>query len=147
MARYVLDTNIFVHAIRSDKARRDLAAWQRQFGPHLYMHAVVVAELLVGARNEATREQWHERWIALAERVNRRIATTYTCWLHAARIVVRLVESGHLTAGSVAPGIFNDCLLAASAKDHGFTIVTHNLRDLRMIQRVERQVAFVPPFP
>ncbi|CAN5807548.1 hypothetical protein BH23GEM7_BH23GEM7_10340 [soil metagenome] len=147
MAKFVLDTNVFIHAIRSDEARRALAAWQRQMGPHLYQHAVVVSELLVGARNEETFDRWHERWVAPAERLGRVITPTYTAWSRAARIITRLVQAGHLTAGAVAPSFFHDCLLAASARDHGYILVTHNLDDFGLIARVEPQLSFLPPFP
>lgn len=36
MAKFVLDTNIFIHAIRSAEARKDLADWQRRMAPHIY---------------------------------------------------------------------------------------------------------------
>lgn len=61
MAKFVLDTNVFIHAIRSAEARLELAAWQRTMAPHIYQHAVVVSEILVGARDEATWKRWHER--------------------------------------------------------------------------------------
>lgn len=41
----------------------------------------------------------------------------------------------------------NDCLIAASAGEHGFVLVTRNLRDFETIQRVEPGVEHVPPWP
>ena len=35
------------------------------------------------------------------------------------------------------PSFFNDCLLAASSIEQGFTIVTHNIADFSLIARVE----------
>ncbi len=147
MAKFVLDANVYIHAIRDPHARSELAEWQRRMGPHLYQHAVVVAELLVGAGDDATVERWHDRWVAPAERLGRVITPSYAAWTRAARIVARLVQAGKLRTGSVAPGFFRDCLLAASARDHGFAIVTHNLRDFALIARVEPGLAFVGPFP
>lgn len=147
MAKFVLDTNVFIHAIRNGDARGELATWQRRMGPYLYQHAVVVSELLVGGRDQATVDRWHDRWVAPAERLGRVITPSYAAWTRAASIVTRLVQAGKLRAGEVVPGFFRDCLLAASARDHGFTIVTHNLRDFALIARVEPGLSFVSPFP
>lgn len=147
MAKFVVDTNVFIHAIRDDAARRDLSAWQRRMAPYIYQHAVVVSEILVGARSRDVLDRWHERWVAPAERLDRVLAPGYAAWTRATRIMVRLVESGRLSAGRLKPGFFNDCLLAASARDHGYTIVTNNLGDFAMIARVEPKVQVVPPFP
>lgn len=147
MAKFVVDTNIFIHAIRDDTARRELSAWQRRMAPYIYQHAVVVSEILVGARSRDVLDRWHERWVAPAERLSRVIAPSYSTWTRATRIIVRLVESGRLGVGRLKPGFFNDCLLAASARDHGYTIVTNNLGDFALIARIEPKVEVVPPFP
>lgn len=147
MATFVLDTNVFIHAIRDAAARRALASWQRRLAPRIWQHAVVVSEILIGATDQAAFDRWRERWIAPAERLGRVITPTYGAWTRAARIVTRLVEAGELSAGGVRPGFFNDCLLAASARDHGYSIVTHNAADFGLIGRVEPGVRFLAPFP
>ena len=45
------------------------------------------------------------------------------------------------------PSFFNDCLLAASSIEQGFTIVTHNIADFSLIARVEPRTSFAPPLP
>lgn len=147
MERFVLDTNIFIHAMRNAEARMELAAWQRRMAPHLYQHAVVVSELLVGARDEATWRRWHERWVAPAERVRRILVPDYGAWLRASRIISRLAETGRISVGGVRPSFYNDCLLAATAREHGHVIVTHNREDFDLIALVEPAVRAVPPFP
>jgi predicted nucleic acid-binding protein len=147
VAKFVLDTNVFIHAIRSVAARTELAAWQRRMAPHIYQHAVVASEILVGARDEPTWKRWHERWVAPAERTNRIVVPGYGAWLRASRIVARLVEAGDLAPGGVKPSFYNDCLLAATAREHGHTIVTHNAADFELIAVVEPGLQRVPPFP
>jgi len=143
----VLDTNIYIHAIRSAAARQELAAFQRLRAPHLHQHAVVVAELLAGAADEAALARWHERWVAPFERVARVIAPGYGTWQEAARILVRLVAGGHISRTPVARGLFHDCLLAAGAREHGYILVTHNTRDFELIERVLPGLRYTPPFP
>lgn len=147
MPRYILDTNIFTHAIRNDAARRELAAWQRSMAPFIYQHSVVSAEILIGARDSATFELWHERWIAPAERLHRVVTPTHSAWTRATQIITRLLESKWLPSGGVKQSFFNDCLLAASVREHGCTLVTHNLADFELIASVEPKLAFKSPFP
>lgn len=147
MERFVLDTNVFIHAMRDAGARAELAAWQRRMSPHLHQHSVVVSELLVGARDEETWRRWHERWVAPAERIGRVITPGHGAWLRASRIVSRLVEIGRIQAGAVKPSFYNDCLLAATARESGHAIVTHNRADFELIALVEPSVRALPPFP
>lgn len=147
MARYVLDTNVYIHAIRSADARAELAGWQRAMAPHIYQHAVVVSELVVGARDAATWSRWYERWVLPAERVGRVLVPGYATWLRASKIISRLSGMGRIGPGRVKPGFYNDCLLAASAREHGHVVVTHNQGDFDLIALVEPGFRAVRPFP
>lgn len=147
MEKFILDTNIFIEAIRDVSVRVKLAEWQRAMAPHLWQHAVVVSELLTGARDEATWRRWHERWVLPAERVHRVVVPGYDAWLRASRIISRLAEHGWISLGGLRPSFHNDCLIAATAKDHGLVIVTHNEADFKMIGQVESGVRTAPPFP
>lgn len=147
MEKFVLDTNIFIEAIRDPEARGALAEWQRVMAPHLWQHAVVISELLVGARDEAAWERWHERWVMPAERVRRVVVPGYGDWLRASRIVSRLSEEGWISVGDIRPGFYNDCLLAATARSQGHVIVTHNRGDFDLIARVEPGLRTAAPLP
>jgi predicted nucleic acid-binding protein len=147
MKRFVLDTNVFIHAIRNAEARAELAAWQRSMAPHIWQHSVVVSELLVGAKDEEVWQRWHERWVTPAEHVRRVFTPDYGTWLRASRIISRLAETGKISVGGVKPSFYNDCLLAANSRDHGYVIVTHNHEDFDLIALVEPAVRTSPPFP
>jgi predicted nucleic acid-binding protein len=145
--KFVLDTNVYIRALRDHAARRELAAWQRRLAPFIHLHAVVATELLVGARDEAALERWRQAWVEPAERVGRIITPGAGTWERAARLVVRLVRGGHLSRGGVPPGFLNDCLIAASAREEGLTIVTHNTADFARIREADPALRFVAPFP
>lgn len=147
MDRFVLDTNVYIHAIRSAVGRRELAAFQRAHAPRIHQHAVVAAELLAGAADEATYERWHAHWLRPAERVGRVITPGYGEWCSAARVVVRLFEGRHIATRSVAPGFLHDCLLAAGAVTHDYSVITYNVRDFDLIARVLPGLKYAPPFP
>jgi predicted nucleic acid-binding protein len=145
--KFVLDTNVYINAMRDSEAGSELAAWQRRMAPCIYQHAVVISEILVGAKDEVTLERWRRRWVLPAEQLRRVITPSYGCWLRAARMVTRLIAGKPVQPGHIRPGLFNDCLLAASSHEHGYTIVTHNAHDFALIARVDRGVTFVAPLP
>lgn len=147
MAKYVLDTNIYIRALRDRASRDELARWQRLMAPRLYQHSVVAAEILVGARDQRTFERWHAAWVAPAERVRRVITPSRSGWIEAARILTRLVEARQLPPAPVKPGFFNDCLIATSAIEHGFTVITYNTDDFKRINAVAPGVQFRLPYP
>lgn len=147
MRRFVVDTNILIHAMRDAEMGAELAAWQRLMAPRLYQHAVVISELLVGARNAEVWRRWHELWVQPAERVRRVLVPAYLTWLRASRIISDLYQLGHISAGGTKPGFFNDCLLAASACHNGFVLVTHNVSDFELIANVEPEFQVRRPFP
>jgi predicted nucleic acid-binding protein len=145
--RFVLDTNVLIHAIRNAEARAELAAWQRSMAPHIWQHSVVVSELLVGAKDREAWRRWHERWVMPAERVRRVFTPDYGTWLRASRILSQLAGRGMISAGRVKPSFYNDCLLAAGSRENGYVVVTHNREDFELIARVEPAVRASPPFP
>jgi predicted nucleic acid-binding protein len=147
LERFVLDTNVYVMAIRSGAARAELAEWQRRRAPQVWQHSVVISELLVGARDEATWTRWHERWVVPAERVGRIVVPDHGAWLRASLIISRLAARGSISVGGVRPGFYNDCLLAATARKHGYVIVTHNRDDFELIRTVEPGLRTARPFP
>jgi hypothetical protein len=71
VTRYVIDTNLYVEAIRSDEANAALAAFQRRFAPLLHQHSTVAQELLAGAQDEALHRRYHEIWVEPFEDLGR----------------------------------------------------------------------------
>jgi predicted nucleic acid-binding protein len=68
-------------------------------------------------------------------------------WKRAALIITRLVEKGRMSPGAFTRSFLNDCLIAASAREQGFTVVTRDTRDFARVREVEPGVRFVPPWP
>jgi predicted nucleic acid-binding protein len=145
--KLVVDTNLYIEAIRSDEANEALATFQRRFAPVLFQHSTVAQELLAGARDEADYESYHEDWVAPFDDLGRVITPSRSCWMRAALIIVRLVERRVLSPGGFTRSFLNDCLIAASARELGFVLVTRSSRDFELIRRVEPQLEFVLPWP
>ena len=147
MPKYVLDTNLYVAAITTDEGNAALVAFQRRCAPFLFQHSTIAQEILAGARDEADYREYREDWVAPFEDLGRVITPSHTTWMRAALIVARLVERGGLSPGGFSRGFLNDCLIAASARDHGFILVTRNTADFALISQVERGIRYAPPWP
>jgi predicted nucleic acid-binding protein len=144
---YVIDTNLYVEAIRTKAGSEALAAFQRRFAPLLFQHSTVAQELLAGARNEADYRAYHEDWVAPFEDLGRIISPAHSSWTRAALIMARLVDRGEKSPGGFGRSFLNDCLIAASAREHDFVLVTRNTKDFAVIRSVEPQLHFRPPWP
>jgi len=146
VSRYVLDTNLYIAATRSEARERELEAFYILHTPSLYLHSVVAAELLTGAIHPALEKRTHRSFIAPFEAVGRIVTPSHAAWRRAGSIIARLIRVGALHPNGVKPSFFNDCLIAASAREHGFTLITENERDFELIGRVE-PLEFTAPWP
>ena len=147
MPKYIVDTNLYVEAITTDEGNAALAAFQRRCAPFLFQHSTIGQEILAGARNEADYREYRDDWVAPFEDLGRVITPGHTTWMRAALIVARLVERGRLSPGGFGRSFLNDCLIAASARDYGFILVTRNIGDFALIGQVERGIRYQPPLP
>jgi predicted nucleic acid-binding protein len=147
VTRYVLDTNLYIEAITSDAGNEALAGFQRRFAPFLYQHSTVAQEILAGARGEAGYRDYHEDWVAPFEDMDRMITPSDQTWTRAALIIARLISSRRMSAGGFTRSFLNDCLIAASTREHGFVLVTRNTADFELISRAEPGTRFTAPWP
>jgi predicted nucleic acid-binding protein len=145
--KYVVDTNLYVEAITTDEGNAALAAFQRRCAPFLFQHSTIGQEILAGARNQEDYREYRDDWVAPFEDLGRVITPSHTTWMRAALIAARLVERGHLSPGGFGRSFLNDCLIAASARDYGFILVTRNIDDFALISQVERGIRYQPPWP
>jgi predicted nucleic acid-binding protein len=147
MRKFVIDTNVYIAAARNAEANAALASFQKRFVGFVWQHTVVAQELLAGARDEAGYRGFHEDWVAPFEDSDRVITPSHEAWLQAALILVRLVERRKRSPGGFSRSLLNDCLIAASALEHGFTLITDDTADFRLIAEVEPDLRFIRPWP
>lgn len=146
MRRFVLDTNLFIEAARDETRAEELSAFSSAFLPRLYLHAVVVQEILAGAVTPEWRRDVERGLVAPYERRGRIVTPTYRAWKRSGEVIAQLVGSRKLSPSGVRPSLRNDVLLAASCRESGFVIITSNESDFELISGVE-PVRFVPPWP
>ncbi len=146
MPRYVLDTNLYIRATRDEEWSRALERFYWAFAPFVHLHSVVAEEMLAGALHPALERRTQERFIAPFEAVRRVVIPGHATWKRAGQMIARLVRDKKLSPGGIGRGFVNDCLLAASAREHGFVLITDNTRDFDLIRTVE-PVEVSPPWP
>ena len=112
-------------------------------------HSTIAHEILAGARDEADYREYYEDWVAPFEDLQRVITPNHITWTRAALILARLVQRRHVSPGglSLRRSFLNDCLIAASARKHGFILVTRNTSDFALISQVERGIRYQAPWP
>lgn len=146
MPKYVLDTSLYVYATRSEAWNRELQAFYQALAPFVYLHSVVAGELLAGSTSPELERRTQRGFIAPFEATGRLVTPGHGAWKRAGAVVARLVREKRLSPNGIRRSFLNDCLIAASARDHGLVVVTDNLRDFELIRTVE-PVEVAPPWP
>jgi predicted nucleic acid-binding protein len=131
--KYLLDTNVYLEAVRSEEAR---AQFRKTFYPLLpatYLSAVVSYELSVNAHNRRTRTLLQD-FVRPMERTGRVVTPTFDDWSMASEVVTA-IEANEKSWRSKLPALLNDILVALSARRIGATLLTYNRDDFRLIRR------------
>jgi predicted nucleic acid-binding protein len=104
--------------------------------PRTFLAAVVSAELRAGALDETGRTLVRNL-VSRFERLGRVVIPTYGSWNEAGDILARIVRR-EPAFRTKARGLWNDALIALSARQIGATVVTENLQEFRLLHRYVR---------
>lgn len=134
MIRYLLDTNI-ISELHKPKPHGGVVAWLGGLrDEQVYLSAVTLGELQEGI--ERTRRQDKEKasaietWVGELEGSLTVLPMDGRCFRETARIMSGKQE-----------GLFDDAMIAATARVHGLTVATRNEKDFRQFD-----VEIVNPF-
>lgn len=130
--KYLLDTNVYLGAVRSEEKR---ANFRRTFYPLLpatYLSAIVAYELAVNAYDRRTRTLVLE-FIRPMQRTGRVVIPTFDDWIMASEVVTA-IEQKEKSWKSKLPALLNDILIALSARRIGAIVLTYNRDDFRLIR-------------
>ena len=141
--RYVLDTNLYIDAMRTADGNTALSAFHAAYAPFEYLSTVVVQELRAGVTGRAAA-RLEEMIVAPFERRGRLITPSDAAWKESGRVLAEIV--GRTEWNSVSRGFVNEVLLAMSCREAGMVLVTKNLGDCARIAAV-RRFDFVAPWP
>lgn len=143
---YLLDTNLYIRALNEPVFGDALADFQQAHLQALWVSAVVVFEVTVGARDAEHAAAW-ERWLVRPFHKRERVLLPGdTTWRIAAEARRRLRSSKRYDASLALASFQNDLLIAATCRERGATLITANARDFEIIERVI-PLRFVTSFP
>ncbi|HEX6814980.1 MAG TPA: PIN domain-containing protein [Gemmatimonadaceae bacterium] len=143
---YLLDTNLYIRALNESAFGVALAEFQRQQLKSLWLSAVVVFEVTVGARDVGRAAAW-ERWLVRPFRTRERLLVPVeSTWRITAEARRRLRNSKRYESSLALASFQNDLLIAATCRERGATLITANARDFEIIARVI-PLRFVTSFP
>ncbi len=146
MRRFCLDTQLYIEAARDRDKADELKSFVSAALPFVFLHAVVVQELLAGATTPVWRKEISRDMIGPFERRGRLVTPTYAAWKRSGEIVADLIKRKLRSAKGVAPSFMNDALLAASCRQSGITLITRNTKDFAAIASFE-PVVYTSPWP
>jgi predicted nucleic acid-binding protein len=146
MPRFVIDTNLYVEADRELARAEELERFSTAYLPFIHFHAVVAQELLAGAIDRRREKLIEESLIQPFERRRRVLTPSFAAWKAAGRILSQLVQRKLMSPGGFKRSFLNDCVLAASCREVGATLVTLNRDDFALIAKVMR-FEFTEPWP
>jgi len=131
--KYLLDTNVYLEAIRSEESRAQFRKTFYPLFPATYLSAVVSYELGVNAYNRRTVSLVQD-FLRPMERTGRVVTPTFDDWTVASEVVTA-IEARERSWRSKLPALLNDILIALSARRIGATLLTYNRDDFRLIRR------------
>jgi predicted nucleic acid-binding protein len=144
--KFVLDTNCYVDASRSDAEARAFSEFCAWAAPGLYLSTVVAAELRAGAGSAMDRRTLERQILSPYIRRRRLLTPTASAWEALGTTLATLVEDEGLVLRDVRQSFVFDILIAHSCREIGATLVSRNSADLMRIANVFA-FDFVTPYP
>ncbi len=146
MPPYVIDTCVYVAAARDLEWAEGLERFSSAYIPFIHLHAVVAEELLAGAVDQRRERLIDESLVLPFERRGRILTPSFIAWKGAGRILSHLIQRNLMSPGGFKRSFLNDCVLAASCREVGATLITLNRDDFELIRQVLR-FEFTAPWP
>jgi predicted nucleic acid-binding protein len=144
--KFVLDTNCFVDASRTDDEAAAFAEFCARAAPGLYLSTVVAAELRAGAGGARNRRTLERQVLSPYFRRGRVLNPSPAAWDALGTTLAALVEQDGLVLREIRRSLVFDILIARSCREIGATFVSRNSADLSRIARVFA-FDFVGPYP
>ena len=131
----VFDTNVYVAALR-EGVNGPAFARMRDRAPRTFLASVVSAELRAGAMDQTGRLAVLEL-VDRFDRLGRVVTPDARSWNLAGDVLADIRRREPGLRGKIA-SLWNDALIALSARQIGASIVTDNVRDFELLRRSVR---------
>jgi toxin FitB len=131
---FLLDTNV-ISELRKPKPHGAVLAWFLGVeSQHLYLSAVTVGEIQAGIEitrdQDLAKAQELDQWLARVTAAHNVLPMDAACFRESARLMHHKAQA-----------LMNDAMIAATARLHGLTVATRNVRDFKTFG-----VALINPF-
>ena len=146
MKKFILDTNLYIDALRNAAAAILFEGHYRALLPSIHMSSVVVQELLAGAESQVHSAKLERDMLRPFERRGRIVAPSHEAWRRSGQVLAALARRNGLDLRRVPKSFVNDILIALSCREAGATLVTNNLDDFARI-RAEVDFEYTAPWP
>jgi predicted nucleic acid-binding protein len=144
--KYVLDTNLYIDAIRDPLQERALERFLERNAPMTYMSAVVMQELRAGAVTDAQAKALQDGIFDSFERRNRVAAPSAIAFKECGRILAAMFRQDGVAFKERPRSLVNDILIAITCRESGFTLLTAD-GDFETIRPHLRGFTHLPPWP
>ena len=108
-----------------------------------HFSTVVLYELIASLIDESTMQKY-QSWETAFRKTDRLITPTRTDWIIAAKSVRRLRHLKLIDKNLSSTALQNDALIARSSFMHKCFVVTHNIRDYALLQKVMPKLEVIP---
>lgn len=143
--KYVLDTNVYLDAIRDPVVERELDRFLERHAPVTYMSAVVMQELRAGAITDRQANALQSGIIGVFERRRRLTAPSVGAFKECGRILAALFRQDGVPFTKRPRSLVNDILIATTCRENGLILVTRD-KDFAHFRSHLRGFRFIPPW-
>lgn len=133
MASPLLDTSVF--STYKDQIDANFDSF--------YFSVIVFYELIASTIDESALQRY-ERWQSVLNKAGKLIVPTKTDWLNTAKCVRRLRHLKLINKNLAPAKLQNDALIARAAAVHGCFVVTENIKDFALLQKVMPKLDVIP---
>jgi predicted nucleic acid-binding protein len=134
VAKYAIDTNIYIDSFRDSAKAADLKSFFYSHLAETFLSAVVVQELRAGARTPGTVATLQLEVFAPFERRGRVFTPSAAAFKECGRVLADLITKERIPYADTRRALVNDVLLAASCREHGIQLITND-SDFELIRR------------
>ncbi len=108
-----------------------------------HFSVVVFYELMASMIDESTMKKY-EHWLKVLDKAVKLLVPTKTDWITAAKVVRRLRHLNVIDKNLLPTALQNDALIARSSFMHKCFVVTDNIRDYALLQKVMPKLEVIP---
>lgn len=146
MRKYVLDTNLFIDAIRYPEKEAALNEFLQRNAPATHMSAVVMQELRAGAVTDSQAKALQDGIFSAFERRDRIATPPAAAFKECGRILADLFREDGAAYRKRPRSLVNDILIAVTCRENGLTLVTSD-SDFKLIRIHLRGFNYLAPWP